>query len=221
MVPEGSSPQFVEATAVPADINNDPFSPESQKAQLLVSQGEELIERLTNCPLGTPGWQEFEVICFDILSFCLRDEMESFNISRQGTTWDRHQRMDIIVKNRPFQNLETGYWNRLITAYNAESIVFECKNKESGIKKEEILQAKDYELPEFGKFRVILTRKLPDPKGILAIRHWFIYEPKMRIVVFTEEDLIRLVQSKIGVLDETISNVFYSLQDNERDSWYR
>lgn len=214
-------PQFYDTSLPITESSSDPFSPESQKEQLLIQEGTELIDRLRACPYGRPGWQEFEDICYEILKFCLHDVMESFDIDKQGTTWDNHQRMDIIVKNRPYQDAVSGYWNGLKTNYQAESILFECKNYKKGIKKEEVLQAKDYNLPEFGRFRVILTRKLPSKSGILAIHHWFNYDPRIRIVVFTEDDLIRLVQAKVAILDLSIENVFYSIEDKERSVWYR
>ena len=216
-----ASPQLAGATQATQVVSKDPFSPESQKAQLLSAQGQEVMDRLLDCPKGFDGCQEFEAICHDILDLFIRESMESFNISTQATTWDKHQRMDIVVKNRPWPGNNSGYWSRLQAQLGADSILFECKNKEEGIGREEIYQTKDYQLEEFGKFRVILTREYPGSTAIHAIRHWFHYDPKVRIIVFTQDDLIRLVKAKIGEIEETVEGVFYSLEDDDRDTWYR
>lgn len=200
---------------------SDPFSPEAKKSQLITSRGTELISKLDGCPKGFAGWRQYEDICAEILKYCLDECFEAFNLEQQATTWDRHQRMDILVKNRPRTNPTSNYWASLQSKYTTHTIVFECKNYSDAkpIGNSEVLQAKDYEIPEHGLFRVILTRQLPSSQAINAIRHWHLYPPHWMIIVLTDDDIKAMITARMN--NESVESIFYSAEDNERAGWYR
>lgn len=200
---------------------SDPFSPEVKKAELIYSKGAELIEHLQQCPPGKDdgAWKRYQDLCEEILRYCLTDCFEAFDLQQESTTWDDHQRMDILVKNRPSPSNPSNYWQNILTSYKSQTILFECKNYTKGIKNSEVLQAKDYEIPEMGLFRIILTRKTPSSQGIRAIRHWWIYPPNMKIIVLTDAELIAMITAKME--GKVVEEVLFHAEDGERARWYR
>lgn len=161
--------------------------------------GNNLKKDLVNCPYykeDKKAGRKFENICKNILEFSISHCHQPWKIYSQSTTWDGHQRIDILVENYPYDQ-KSDFWEFIKKNFGAETIIFECKNKKDGIEKEEILQTKDYEIIEVGKFRIIFTRNGLSSSGINALRHWrnTLFGGYL-ILVLDQQDLINLIETR-------------------------
>ncbi|MEJ0106591.1 MAG: hypothetical protein WDO19_30375 [Bacteroidota bacterium] len=73
-----------------------------------MSQVNDFIERLDNCPIGTPGWAQFEELCTEIFTFLFVPPLQA--PQRQAKTLSGINRRDAIYPNRNI----APWWRRII-----------------------------------------------------------------------------------------------------------
>lgn len=150
------------------------------------------IQDLNDCQAGKKGWQEFENICFNILNFCFRPELD--RVYAQVRTENNFERRDFILP----VNHSIGFYNTIFHEYECKNIIVEVKNKNSKFSKDVINQLRIYlSKPTIGKFGILIIRdKRSYPNLSLAIRQAY-SDDRQLILVFDDDDLKEMVKYKL------------------------
>ena len=98
--------------------------PNSWSLEEYAEQVEALESLLPGIPSGTEGASEFEEFVGELLKLCFFRPLD--NVQAQVRDVDGTKIRDWIASNRA----ESGFWASVRTRYDANQIVFECKNKE-------------------------------------------------------------------------------------------
>lgn len=182
------------------DLSVPKFDPNSEYSNI----SNQLINELIQCPLGKPGWKEFEKICKKIILFTFEPCFYPFGrIDEQKYSWNGIDRLDYRIPNNTRSDRISPFWHEVKQDYGSHNIVVECKNLTGFLEKEDILQTAGYSWFTNGKFRIIFSRNGIDKKGLLVIREQFQTERKL-IVVFAQDDLIQLIKSRAEHTDPEV-----------------
>jgi len=177
----------------------------NKKVNIKLYRARKLLSKLQNCPKGIKGWREFEDICIDIINFVFRDSFRNFKIKTQSRTYNNLDIRDAIV-----QNTGKDFWEELRLDYDAKNIVFEFKNSNHELGKEELMQVSDYlDKESLGKVGIIFSRKGLSNAGVEKQRSLLTNSKKL-ILVLSENDLIDLINKKLR--DEEPERVLEALK---------
>ncbi len=160
-----------------------------------VNNPDELKDRLINCPIGRPGWREFEEICKQICCYLFVPPLR--NPSSQTRTIDGRNRRDIIFPNYNIHS--DDLWGRLRLDYNARYIVIECKNYDTeDITQSEVIQLVTYlrNSPTLGNFGILLCSKSPSESAISQQQTEFRHLDNHLIIFMTKKELIEMIDLK-------------------------
>jgi hypothetical protein len=134
---------------------------------------------LDNCPLGEPGWRQFESVCIDVLTWLFVPPLRAPHI--QSRTINGTERRDAVFPNR---NLNaTANWGYLHHKLEAELILFEFKNYDfSAVGATEVTQTNGYMRSSMGKLGILCCATVPE---ISAFRKRnTIFSENGRIILF-------------------------------------
>ncbi len=157
-----------------------------------MSQVNDLIQKLDNCPIGTTGWVEFENICTEILTFLFVPPLRAPQI--QAKTYSGIARRDAIFPNRnitlngslPF----TSNWYHLYQELEARMVLFEFKNYDiTEIGQDEVNQTLNYLNTPMGRLAIIVGSKLPNQQA--HIRRNSIYSQSKTLILFITKDHLK------------------------------
>ena len=150
---------------------------------------QELIERLEVCPPGHAGWQEFENICIEILSYAFVPPLESPRV--QARTISGMDRRDAAFPNR---NRGSGnLWGQLFQELNARIVLADFKNYDSEeIGKDEVDQLRNYMSKPMGKLALLVCNKAPSQPAYKRRNQVFDQEEKV-ILFLTANELKELL----------------------------
>ena len=128
-----------------------------------MSQVNDFIKALDNCPLGSAGWVQFEDLCTDILSYLFVPPLSSPN--RQARTYSGVNRRDAVYPNRnitPNSNPNSSNWHHLFLELNARILLVEYKNYNNiEIGHEEVNQTRNYLTGPMGRLALMVCSKQP------------------------------------------------------------
>lgn len=99
--------------------------PNSWSNEEYAAQVEALESLLPGIPGGTDGASEFEEFVGEIIRLCFFRALE--NVQPQVRDIDGTQIRDWVASNRS----ESGFWSTVRSRYDANQVIFECKNKDS------------------------------------------------------------------------------------------
>ncbi|HEX8228201.1 MAG TPA: hypothetical protein VF826_02685 [Chloroflexia bacterium] len=152
---------------------------------------DDLIARLSSCPPGLAGWQDFEDVCIDILRYSFVPPLSEPHI--QSRTYSGIDRRDAIFPNRA---PETRNWKLLLEELSARLILCEFKNYGSSeIGKDEVDQARNYLKKTMGRLALLICNKPPNEAA--HIRRNSVFSEESKVILFlTPEDLIELMYIK-------------------------
>ena len=175
-------------------IDGDLKKENNEEAQILK-------EELLNCPLGKVGWKNYEDISFKIIEYLFRESFSEFRSKIQSRTVDGLERRDLIVTN----NVKsiTSFWGNIKSEFSAKHIIFEFKNLQDEIGKDEIYQVDDYTNKAIGFFAIIFSRKGLSEAGKRAVMRKYNGTDKVLILNCTDEDLIKMLEFKNSGKDPT------------------
>ena len=129
-----------------------------------MSQVNDFIQKLDDCPLGQAGWSQFEELCTDIIKFLFVPPLN--NPQRQGRTYSGVNRRDAIFPNpniTPSGEINSKNWHHLYVELDARMILFEYKNYDvTEIGHEEVNQTRNYLTNPMGRFGIIICSKTPN-----------------------------------------------------------
>jgi len=160
-------------------------------------QVNQFIQQLDDCPLGGPGWAQFENICTEILEYLFVPPLQPS--TRQGRTHSGIQRRDAIFANRnitPNGIEHSENWHHLYQELNARMILVECKNYDATeIGPDEVNQALNYLSNPMGNLAFLVCSKEPNNQS--RIRRNTIYSNEGKVILFlTKEDLKEMLAMK-------------------------
>lgn len=157
-----------------------------------MSRATDLINRLLSCPLGTPGWKEFEDVCTEILKYLFVPPLQ--NPRTQARTYSGIDRRDAIFPNRNFTH--DNNWGILFHELGARLILFEFKNYDtSEIGKDEVIQTLNYMSKPMGNLSFIICTKKPDESAHIK-RNSIYGDQKKAILFITKEQLLEMIYIK-------------------------
>ena len=194
-----------------------------EKYTIRKNKKNELEAKLLKCPKGGKGkigkinGDKYETICKEIIELTFANSFKEFQIIPQHKNLSSSKRRDFSLKNSPLDTHQNCVWNLLKSSYQAESIIFECKNIGSKIKKEHVTQLWYYLGSPIGKFGVILTRfKKLTKNAISALGR--IEKDKYKIWVLDDTELLKILDCyvKNDNVTDYFSRLFtYNNQDSE------
>lgn len=156
-----------------------------------MSQINELIQKLDDCPLGTAGWATFENVCTEILTFLFVPPLR--NPQRQAKTLSGINRRDAIYPNRniaPSEVENSKNWHHLIQELNARLILIEYKNyNETEIGPGEVNCALNYLTNPMGRLAILVCSKEPNEQA--RIRRNTIYSNEQKVILFLTKDHLK------------------------------
>lgn len=156
-----------------------------------MSQVNDLILRLDNCPLGSPGWSEFEEVCTEILSFLFVPPLQV--PQRQAKTLSGINRRDAIYPNRniaPNGNANSKNWHHLYQELDSRLLLVEFKNyHQTEIGPDEVNCALNYLTNPMGRLALLVCSK--DPNEQARIRRNTIYTNDQKVILFINKDQLK------------------------------
>jgi hypothetical protein len=152
-----------------------------------MSQVNTFIQQLDACPLGRPGWSQFENLCTDILKFLFVPPLSE--PTRQARTYSAVNRRDAIFPNRNItatDDANAKNWHHLFLELSARMILFEFKNYDAtDIGHEEVNQTRNYMTAPMGRLSIMICSQEP-----VAAAH------RQRNTVFTQDQKVILFITK-------------------------
>jgi hypothetical protein len=161
-----------------------------QNSKARRSVEDDLVQQLSECPAGTPGWLQYQKLVGRILAhlFCPPLDRPLYEHSDFSST----NRRDFIFPNYA----SDGFWQFLRSRYSADYVVVDAKNAKGKIQKPHILQIANY-LKEHGvgRFGMILCREGSDRGAIATLREQWVLHGKL-IIVLTHRDIEDMLLAK-------------------------
>lgn len=162
-----------------------------------MSQVNDFIQKLDDCPLGQAGWNQFEELCTDIIKFLFVPPLN--NPQRQGRTYSGVNRRDAIFPNRnitPSEEINARNWHHLYVELDARMILFEYKNYDvTEIGHEEVNQTRNYLTNPMGRFGIMICSKTPN-KSAHRQRNTVYTNDKKVIIFINKEHLKEMLAMK-------------------------
>ena len=146
----------------------------------------ELLTELDACPVGRPGWQQFEEAARAILEHGLVPPLQAPHI--QPRSLSGIDRRDAIFPNR--EMTPDTIWGKLYCELAARMILVEFKNYDTlDVGKAEVDQTRNYLTRTIGRFGIICCRRPPDGQALLRRNQVFTQDQK--VIVFLDEAKLR------------------------------
>ena len=172
--------------------------------------GEILAEKLDKCTPGIDMWNDYQVLCKEILGYCLSPPL--MEPEEQVNASGKLHRIDIVI-HIPFS--AKGLWNYILNRFGM-AIVAECKNYLDELGENDVLISSKYLNPMgLTTLGLLLTRKGLNEGGIAA-QHTLWNTNKLMIVCFNDNDLRKILELKESgddpgkVIDDHIRNFLLS-----------
>lgn len=150
-----------------------------------MSQASELFEKLCSCPKGNDGWQEFENVCIEILSYLFVPPLIGPRI--QPRTYSGIYRRDAVFPIRENSIEQSSSWRQLYRELHARLVLFEFKNygsKQIGSK--EVDQTLNYMTEPMGNLAILVCNKRPSQQA--HIRRNTIYSDYKKVILLFEKE---------------------------------
>lgn len=150
-----------------------------------MSQFSELIRRIDSCPVGGPGWKEWEDVCIETLTLLFVPPLEVPKL--QPRTYSGIDRRDAIFPNR---NVDKGNnWGFIHKELAARLVLCEFKNYDTTeIGKEEVNQTRNYLTEPMGRLALLCCNKAPERAAYIKRNN--IYSTEKKVILFlTKEEM--------------------------------
>ncbi|MFC9664269.1 hypothetical protein ACFVJ5_28900 [Nocardia sp. NPDC127606] len=148
--------------------------------------------RLTTCPAGRPGWQEYENVGVEALTYLLVPPLSRPQI--QAKTLSGIDRRDAIFPNRITDSRSP--WGLLYTELKARLILVEFKNYDRiEIGKEEVDQTRNYMKKTMGRLAIVCCNKSPSDAALRRRNIAFSDEGKV-ILFLTTAHMLEMIDMK-------------------------
>lgn len=170
------------------NINHD-------KQDISFSQGNLLIEKLKNCPLGHEGWVAYENIGTDIFDYLFKDDFRQFSYKKQSFSYEHIFRKDLIVNNNYKDS--ASFWAKAKFDFNCNLIVIDFKNYSAPLNQNEFYLPSKYLNPISGKFGIVFSRKGLDNSAKILQKKQFSQNNEL-IICLDDDDLTQMIKEKMS-----------------------
>src|SRR5262245_61353483 len=123
----------------------------------------ELLNQLDACPKGVARWRTYEDVATAILKFLFVPPLTDPTI--QARSFSGIDRRDAVFGNR--QMTPDSIWGQLRIELDARMPLFEFKNFDGEVGKEEVDQTRNYLTGTIGRFGVVCSRTQPSHQALL------------------------------------------------------
>lgn len=159
----------------------------------------DLLEQLDACPLGIMGWRTYEQVALGILAFLFVPPLSGPR--EQPRSFSGIDRRDAIFGNRNMT--PDTVWGQLRLELDARMPLFEFKNYDAEVGKDEVDQTRNYLTATIGRFGVVCCRKPPTHQALLRRNQVFTQERKV-ILFLTDENLKEMLRMKESGADPAL-----------------
>lgn len=160
----------------------------------------EWLSNLISCSAGKESWKTYENTCIGIIDFLFQESFRNYHRIVQSRNENGLDIKDLIIPNRSAE----PFWNEVRMDYDSRNIVFEFKNYDDLIGKNQLLQISNYlKKRTYGRFGVVFCRKGLSENGVIEQRELLRDDDKL-IIVLSDDDVMELVKQKgLGQKPET------------------
>jgi hypothetical protein len=151
----------------------------------------ELLDQLDSCPKGIAGWRAYEDVVTAILRFLFVPPLTEPTI--QARSFSGIDRRDAVFGNR--QMTPDSTWGQLRLELDARMPLFEFKNFEGEVGKDEVDQTRNYLTGTLGRLGIVCSRTPPSHQARLRRNHVYTQERKV-ILFLTDENLREMLRMK-------------------------
>jgi hypothetical protein len=159
----------------------------------------ELLDRLDGCPKGIAGWRTYEDVATDILKFLFVPPLTEPRV--QARSFSGIDRRDAVFGNRSMT--PDTVWGQLRLELDARMPLFEFKNYDTEVAKDEVDQTRNYLTNTIGRFAVLCCRTVPSHQALLRRNQVFTQDKKV-ILFVTDEDLREMLRMKESGTDPAL-----------------
>ena len=159
----------------------------------------ELLDQLDACPKGLPGWRSYEDIATAILRFLFVPPLTEPKI--QARSCSGIDRRDAVFGNR--QMTPESTWGQLRIELAARMPLFEFKNFDGEVGKDEVDQTRNYLTGTIGRLGVVCSRTSPSQQALLRRNQVYTQEKKV-ILFITDENLREMLRMKESGTDPAL-----------------
>jgi len=159
----------------------------------------QLLDKLDGCAKGIAGWRTYEDIATEILTFLFVPPLSG--PKPQARSFSGIDRRDAVFGNRNMTPETT--WGQLRLELDARLPLFEFKNYDTEVGKDEVDQTRNYLTATIGRFAVLCCRTKPSQQALLRRNHAFTQEKKV-ILFVTDEDLREMLRMKESGADPAL-----------------
>ncbi len=155
--------------------------------------GNELINKINQCPKGQEGWSQFEDIGIEVFSYLFADNFRTFDYDIQSTTNDKISRRDMVINNNYKES--PCFWQLVKDDYGANLIIIDFKNYSNKLNRDQIFNTSKYMNKVAGNFVIVISRcglNVSAEQEQLNL----LYEKKL-IISLSDTDLIDLINKKM------------------------
>lgn len=159
----------------------------------------ELLDQLDSCPKGITGWRAYEDVATAILKFLFVPPLTEPKV--QPRSFSGIDRRDAVFGNR--QMTPDSTWGQLRLELEARMPLFEFKNFEGEVGKDEVDQTRNYLTGTIGRFGVVCSRTSPSLQALL--RRNQVYTQDRKVILFlTDENLREMLRMKESGADPAL-----------------
>jgi len=186
-----------------------PLSLSTAKSEISSS----LIQRLSSCPPGREGWQDFEDICTQILTEVFVPPLKP--PKRQPRTLNGLERRDALFSLRD-ADIDIG-WAKIYRDFDSKFLLCEFKNYTDPCTKDEVNQTRNYLKETIGRLGMVFSRKGANSNAY-RMRNSIYSQDKKVILLFDDNHLIELLQLKsanqnpIDLIRDAIDDFYISYE---------
>ena len=179
------------------------------QSRIEMPDGNELINKINNCPKGKEGWSQFEEIGGEVFTYLFADSFRNYKCTIQETTTDGIFRRDMIVYNTFKES--PSFWQLVKEDYNANLIIIDFKNYTDLLNPDQFYNPSKYMNKLAGHFAIVISRcGLNESAKKLQLK---LLEEEKLIMCLSDVELINLIKIKMEGQDPlcTLEEMFYTL----------
>ena len=189
--------------AIPLPAPNPPPETRSTSPEFVASAPKEsssvgefesaaLRRNLSGIKTGREQWRQYEILCKKYLDHIFADDI--YPLNEQIRSYDGLNRMDLVTRIKPSPSY---FWKFLITSFQSQYVVFECKNYKAKVKQEQVLTTEKYLYAKaLRKVAFIVSRNGLDQKSGLPAVQGALREAGKLIINISDETMINLLEDK-------------------------
>jgi len=188
ILPEGIEFERKEKHSIQAQIQRANENRNKKTNEKLQHRGQDLIQRLKECPPGKGHFPEYEKTCTEAIKYMFDNDLIGW--WTQQSSNDGLNRYDLLCRIRS----KNEFWKMLLTDFNSRFILFEFKNYNKEITPHEIYTTERYLYQTANRnMAIVFSRKGPTENCYKASTGALREYGKL-VIHISDDDLIEVLQ---------------------------